>query len=207
MPARITRQPNRSARAKTRPMSRAPSSPASSIHRICPLRRCWRTSFLSRCSTVLASGNPSWRSTPRVSIRRGREGINLAPAATFNLRHGSPHGDAGDEEPTTASSHHAPTSALADSRPGAPRPGRRRACSGGPAAGRGGADLVGDALLGDAEDRHDDHAGGRQPDAEQRLLGPVAVDQRPHRFEPDLRGEQEELQRDEASARGSRRPG
>ncbi|MCU0313273.1 MAG: hypothetical protein MUC84_04340 [Solirubrobacteraceae bacterium] len=61
------------------------------------------------------------------------------------------------------------------------------------AARRGRAELVGQALLGDAEDRHDDQRAEREADAEQRRVGAMALGQGAKRFERDVRREQEEL--------------
>ena len=61
----------------------------------------------------------------------------------------------------------------------------------------GGAELVGEPLLGDAERRHEDHARDREPDPDPAVLGPLVADERAHRLDRDVGREQEELDRDE----------
>src|SRR5829696_3643407 len=63
--------------------------------------------------------------------------------------------------------------------------------------GRSRSELLREPLLGDAEQRHQDDARDREPDADPALVGPFAADQRPQRLDRDVGSEQEELDRDE----------
>ena len=65
------------------------------------------------------------------------------------------------------------------------------------ALGRGRADLVGDPLLGDPQQRHRDQAEHGQQHAEDADVGALVAEQGAHRLEGDVGREQEELDRDE----------
>lgn len=124
----------------------------------------------------------------------------MSPQQQSSPRHApmpSPHGQGGDEQPD-GGVEPPPTQQRVGQQPDQDRAGQVGAQQvldalpgGGP-----GAEAGTEALLRHAQQRHDDHAGGGESDAQPAGCGPVPGQQGGDRVVGDVRGEQEEADRD-----------